>query len=395
MAYIDPSTVSDEGAVAEATLTGVADRVPGWVPYEGHTEVALAESVGIAIATAVTALKATVRDAYVGFGQRVLGIPKIRAAAAETTATVVLTDAQNVVGLEIPVGAEIYAITPANDTIVFYTSAGTTVAPSQGTAVGVPLIAQLTGPEANDTTGDATSNLSGVQQITFEAPAAGGVDEEADDSYANRLSQRTPRMHVLPVTVADYAELARDVPGVSRAWAVNVYDPSAPGTVSPGHLTIVGLQADGGTLTPTLETALTDYLDVAERPLSVELHTLNPVWASITVVATVRLAQVSITDLGTPVLADPDAVTSLAEGAVASLLDPAKWDVDPNAPGGWSLIPARELTIFDVAEVIEQVPGVSHVATCLVNGGTAPISLPEPMTMPDLLTVTVTVAPDE
>ena len=171
-----------------------------------------------------------------------------------------------------------------------------------------------------------------------------------------------------------------------------MYDPAAPGTVSPGHLTVIGLQADGGTLTSTLNTELTDYLGAAERPLAVELHTLAPSFASVTVAATIRLAQISVDDLGQPVLADPDAITSLAEGAVAGLLDPALWDTDANAPGGWSLVPSRELTIFDVARVIENVWGVAHVATCEVNGGTAPISLPAPMTIPDLASVSVTVA---
>ena len=235
MAYADPATISDETLVAEACLTGVADRVPGWVPYEGHTEVALSESVGIAIATAVTSMKATAQETYVGFGQAVLGIQKIRATAAETTCTVILTADQAVMGMELDAGSEFYATSPTGDAIAFYTTAGTVIAPGQGTAAGITLIAQLTGPEANDTAGDATSTNSGIQQVTFDAPAAGGVDDETDAAYASRLAARTPRMHVLPITVADYAELARDVAGVaartpSTCTTLPPPAPSAPAT---------------------------------------------------------------------------------------------------------------------------------------------------------------------
>jgi hypothetical protein len=89
--YLDPELITDETAVAEAILAGLADRIDsaldldedeGWQPQEGSPETHFAESVGIVIATAMALVNDKERTDYSGFGSLILGLDRIAAEPA-------------------------------------------------------------------------------------------------------------------------------------------------------------------------------------------------------------------------------------------------------------------------------------------------------------------------
>lgn len=392
MTYLDPAIVNDEGTVAEAALTGIADRIDGWQPAEGHVETSLSEAVAVAIATAVTALKDTAKDSYRGFGTRILGILPIAATVATTTATITLTADAVANGLELDAGAEIDAIRPDGTPVVLVTTVALDIPPGMETWLGVQLAAVEAGADSNGAAGAATSGIAGIETITLDAPTSGGQDAEDPDDYADRLTERARRLRFLPITVSDYAAAALDVAGVGRSAPINRYDPANPGVDSPGHLTLINLQDTGALLTPAITTALNAYLTAAERPLSVQLHLADPVFVDATIAVTIRLAAIGVDDQGQPVIADPDATTQTVSDAITSLLDPAVFDADSSAPGGWARGPSTQLTVFDIARAIDDLPGVGAVTEITING-TDHLDLPAPLSMPNLIAApTITIA---
>lgn len=383
MTYLSPDIIDDETTVAQGILGTLAALIPGFQPSEGGISTPLAESTAIAIATAITQLKTEAQNAYMGFGQAILNIPRIAAGTATAMSTWTLDTSD---GFLIPAGTEVQAITPENMGVTFAVAqdvqvpAGTTV---QG---GVQLVAVEAGPDSNGAVGPATSdplidaNGNGVASVTIDAPSAGGTDEEDPDAYAGRLADRAKRLHVLPVTPEDFAAIALDVQEYATAVALNRYDPANPGVESGGHITIVGRNASGDPVSAANQAALAAYFAAIELPNNVIVHATNPVYVDVAVTATI-----------TPTSdADQGAVQAAAEAAITGALDKATFDTDAAQPGGWAKPRSTAITVFDIAALIDDLDGVAKVTDVTVNAGTS-VALPDPVSLPNLTSVDVTV----
>jgi Baseplate J-like protein len=393
--YLDPAISDDETAVAEAILAAISDRVAGWQPSEGHVETAEAEAVGVAVATAVVELKTQAAAAFAAFGELILGIQRIAAATATTTTTITLTTDQAVIGLFIAGGTQLVANKSDGSPVALATRTDISIPAGTTTLAGVDVDAVESGADSNGAAGPATVQLAGVLSASLDAPTAAGRDAETDAEYVDRLTLRTPRLHLLPITPADYAELARDVPGIGRCLARNRYDPSNPTADSAGHLTLVPLQADGTLTTADMKAAVATYLGAAERPLSVVLHIIDPVILPVNVAISIHLAQTGVDDFGQPTLVDPDQTISTAQSAIEMKFDPATWDADAAAPGGWSQTPALTVSAFDAVSAIDTLSGIAHIGTAVLTGGSPYIALTggsAGVVLPSAGTIVVTIA---
>jgi hypothetical protein len=376
--YITPDIIDDETAVAEGSLAGIADRVDGFTPTDGHLESPISESVAVAIATAVVVLKDTVLDAYVGFGQRILGIPRIAGAVASAVSTWTV-DATQIAPEGILAGTEVQLMGTDGQTKVFIVVEDTAVTPGPvpaSTAVtGVLLAAVESGPEYNGATNPAQSEvLVGVISVSIDAPASGGADPEDPDAYASRAADRAQRMHTIPITPADHAAFATDVAVVARSAAVNRFDPADPLADSLGHITLYNVDAAGADLSSTDKGTVSDYFAAIERPLNVVIHLADPTRVPVTIAATVRAAA------GT----DPADLEARVADALTARVDPATFDADPSAPGGWAKVRSSELTIFDLSAAIDDLEGLPSVVEITINGATDPVAMPGPVSLPDL-----------
>lgn len=155
------------------------------------------------------------------WGQRVLGVQPIAAIPATGTATFTLADT---LGHTLPAGAQLDV-----NGVGFETSADLVVAAGSSTGT-VGIVAVTAGTGGNDVQIPATlvsPTYTWVSSVALPAPTSGGVDEETDDEYADRLADTTPTLSRKAILIADFAALARDDAEVYRALAIDNLNPGA------------------------------------------------------------------------------------------------------------------------------------------------------------------------
>ncbi len=371
MAYVDPDIVDDETAVAESQLTAIADRLPGWEPSEGHVETALSESTAISIAAAAAMLKAEVAAAYRGFGLRILALPIQSGTPATAISTWVFPASA---GATFSAGTEVELTLPDGSTGTYVTLTDIVVAASGSpTSVpGVEVVAVEAGIATNGATNPAVPSVPGVTSVTVTTAASGGSDAETDEEYQDRVADAATRLHVIPVTPEDYEAFALNQAGVERCKAVNRTDPGSPGD-QPGHITLYPVHADGSDLSSLERTALANTFLATEKVVGATVHVAPVPRVNVTVAITVE--------------ATADAPGSLAtdvQAAITAALAPSAFAFDALEAGKFARIAPTSLTIFQVSAAVDDLPGVNRVTAVTVNGGSAAVSLPAPLSLPNL-----------
>jgi hypothetical protein len=111
------------------------------------------------------------------------------------------------------------------------------------------------GTLANNLSGELVP-VEGIDWLTnalTDAPSSGGVDDEEEDEYLNRLSNNFALMAPRPILAPDFALIARNVAGIQRAIAIDNY---IVGTNQVDKIDFTGT-VTGGTYTITLDTQVT------------------------------------------------------------------------------------------------------------------------------------------
>lgn len=364
--YTDPDLPSDEGTLAEQLLDLLADQIPGWDPRDGQVEPPLAEAFAVVLAAVNALLKEQARQDYAGFGETVLGLPAISAKAATSTVRVQFSDTT---GRTLPAGAQLTGTAPTGEVVVLITLADAHAAVGASLVTGVPVAVREPGVAGNAVTG--TLRLQDaygfVSSVVLEAATGNGVDAEERDAYLVRAVRRARRFLAPPVTVADFQAAALDTPGVARCLAINLLDPANPAVTSPGHITLFPLAANGNAVTgasvtpPTAGSVaaqlLADVSGPSDRLLQVAVHIGTPSINTfpITFSATVRPG------------ADGPATISAAETAAETYLSKTDWGRDEDAAGLWR--PLSTVHYLEVAQVIQEVPGIDVLVDLVIDGG--------------------------
>jgi len=370
--YIDPDLITDETAVAEALLAGMADRLDsalslpedeGWEPNEGSPETAFAEAVGIITATIAALVQDDERDDYEGFGELILRVSRMSAEPAIGFALWSFNQAGTFI---IPDGSECVLDAPDGTPVGFATVGDVTSTGNE--AVDVRMIALEPGEIGNGLSGAARDwePLPFVSGVTMTTMSQGGTDEETRDSYLDRVVRRANRLKDVPIVTDDYADAAIDVPGVARAVAVRLLNNDAPTDppAAAGHVTIFVADEDGNEPPPEVQAAVVAEMMGTDRPLAVIAHVDGPQYTNITVRADIRLR----------VGADHDATVAACQDALSTAFSKATYGLDDNAPGRW--LPPRSsaervITEYDVSAAVDDVDGVRNVVLAQVNGASS------------------------
>ena len=349
--YLDVPIETDPDALAEDAFDYISDQVPGWEPNAGNLEVWLIEALARMSAEVRDLASMVPETIFRYFGGSLLGIEPIEAAgaSADTTWTVI-------------------------DTIVA-TEEGTESSGLGGAGAAMELI----------------DPLDFVNTVVLTSATAGGVDAETDATYLNRLADNLRLLTPRPIVPDDFATLARNIPGVERALAIDGYNPVG-GTYNNERMVAVALQDASGNAVSTAIKTQVDAMLQAQREVNFVVNVID---------ATYTTFDVTFTAIAYPGW-DLPAVEVAAESAVATYLSPSNWGRTTNRlfeaagmtgdPGDTdtddrSWVNETVMRYLELATVINNVEGINYVSalTFGISGqalGSVNVTLPGAAPLP-------------
>lgn len=376
--YINPPLVTEPDDLASEAFDYLEANIAGWLPSPGNLETWQIEAISQLASELAYVASAVPVSIFRYFGESLLGLPPNPASYANGTTTWTMRDA---LGYTIPAGTLIGIPASGDELLGFAVAGDTVIPPGSTTATGVIVIAEDAGTDANGLTGtpELVDALDFVVSVTLTAPTSGGVDEESDDDYLNRLRTLFTVLAPRPILPNDFAVLALTVPGVARATAIDLYNPGPPpATNVPRCVSVVVVGEDGNPVTPAVKTQVDNLLQ-AQREVNFLVFVIDPTYTTINVTFTVKAYPAY----------NGAAIADAAEVAVADYLSPQNFGQVPYGDQPQWLYDDK-VRYLEIAEVINRTEGVWYIGTLTINGGTTDVALTTPGPMPKPGTITGT-----
>lgn len=344
--YIAPADVitARPSALADLAKQYLENVWPGWSGeattldvrmLDAFAEVASEQAeVAIAITTAV----------YRRLGPLV-GVPALEASPATASALFTVSDTA---GHTIEEGTVI-GLRDTNGVLRgFELIADLVIAPASSSGSGTVQALEL-GIASNGLLGAAelVEVPSFVTAASVAVASSGGVDAEDDDTYLTRLTETLRLLSPRPILANDFAVLARSVPGVYRAAAIDGYNPNTGTFNNERTVAVAAVDAAGAAVSAGVEAEI-DALLQAEREVNFLVFVADPTYTILDVSVTVKAEPgVDTVDLDSRVTA-----------AIVGYLSPATWGM-PESGLGWS----NQTTVYEyeLAAVINNVEGVDRI----------------------------------
>jgi hypothetical protein len=367
VAYEDLQLDDDNpDSVVDRMLDAFAEQVPGWDPVAADPAAAILRAAGAEIDLLRALTVAEAASTFATAGRTLFGVPSLVEARASFPATVTFTDS---LGHVIAAGTTVAYTDPlTGDVLEFATDVDTAVAAGVAVAT-VSFTAVDPGAVYNGVPAGApvelVDSVDGIASIVVAADSGGGVDPEASDAYLDVLVDDLKTLRLGVANAYDAMILARNVPGVHRAYAVDGWNPTAGTTGVDMTVGMAFLDPSGAEVDASVSAAAVAYLqDPTRRTVNLQLIAGHPTYTTVAVTFTV-LAQTGYS---------ATTVKAAAEQAVRDYLDPAYWSGGRLEPPEWR----GDATIYytDVINVVGAVPGVARVQAVAINGGTANVTLP-------------------
>lgn len=298
-------------------------------------------------------------DAFKKFGESIVNVPPILASPASVGSTWVMV---NTAGYTISAGTKLNIASSGESVVAFEVVEDVTIAPgsSETSAGQVILRAVLPGAGGNGlsaapTASDSTAATSAATSITLTGVTSGGVDEETEDAYLNRLTEELQLLSLSLIVADDFTKDARSVAGVWRALTLGGYENETAN--KPLDVTVFAVDVNGVALSSLKkEELLARQQDKVPSGVTVFVHDAK--YTKVDVTAEV----VAITGF------EPSAVKASVEGLLASLLSPANWGLPPQGDrlsNGW--LNATIIYVNDLIAEIDRLNGVQRVTSVKIR----------------------------
>jgi uncharacterized phage protein gp47/JayE len=281
----------DPAALVDRALLDAGTKLPGWVPREGNTEVALIEAMALEVAELVFAVN-RLPGAVIEILMRLFGITKGLGAPAQATVTFSLSDS---LGHEVPAGTQLRLVRGGTlPPVDFTTDAATVAAP--GSAVTNPVgVTAAVNTEAVNGTASGTalqvlSSVSFVDSCVLASTVGGGADPETEDDWRNRGVQQFARLVSTLVLPDHFTAEALLWPGVFRAATIDNWDPTlsgGAGGTSTGHVTVAVYGEGGAPLSTGAKGDLEADLQ-SKAQVNLAVHVVDPTINTVNVTVTVH-----------------------------------------------------------------------------------------------------------
>jgi uncharacterized phage protein gp47/JayE len=352
--FVEAIVDNDALELEQEIIEALEARFEGWEPAEGNLEIWLIKAFARIASTTREQVARISKEAFKRFGESVVNVPPIHAAAATVSSTWTMTGS---VGYTIPAGTLVTIAAAGDEAFGFRTIADVTVeATKSATAVGeVVLRAVEPGEAANGLDADPSlsDSLAFVSKIELDGVSSGGVDAEDEDAYLDRLTETLQLLSLSLVVPRDFEIDARAVAGVARALCLPAYDGDAELDEQPLCVTVVAVDENGQALGAPAKEEL-QARQAAKVPSGVNNFVLDPTYTSIDVEAEVEVLPGN----------DPASVTAAVTTRLQAYLSPANWGLpssfgDLSNSAGWVLV--TSVYRNELISEIDKVPGVGRV----------------------------------
>lgn len=373
--FVEVLTNNDPDLLEEEVYEQLEAQFEGWEPAEGNLEVWLIKAFTRLASIVREQAAVTSREAFKRFGQTVVNVPPVLAAPATVASTwTMINDA----GYTIPTGTKVQIVAAGDQAFAFQTIGEIVVAPGDTeTAAGeVVLQAVEAGEEANGLSEDPTliDSLAFVDAIALTGVTSGGVDDEDEDAYLDRLTEALQLLSLSLILPRDFEVDARAVAGIARALCIPNYNPDDESDDNALMLCVFPADADGGSLGPPIKTELQERQQ-GKVPVDVVVKVGDPTHTGVDVDAEVEVLDGF----------DKATVTGAAEARLAEYLSSANWP--------W----ADKAYFLELVSEVDRVRGVGRVVSLKLAKaggvlGTADVSLDGPAPLAEAGEITVSAA---
>ncbi len=377
----------DQQDVLQLAYDYIQTIFPNWVPSDGNLDVALLEAISTDAAS-LRELAADVPDTiFRYFGATIVQVEPIDASPA--TSTVQFTVQDNA-GYTIPGGTQV-SIPATGDTVALFETLVDAVVLPGNTTIS-PVTIQAVDPGAASTALGAVNqiitlidSLAFVTQVKLLAPTANGQDAEDDETYLNRLVGEMQLLSPRLIIPSDFAQEARSNAGVTRAVAIDGYDPAGGGTFNNAReVAVAAVDANGIGVSAGIKSTILADLQ-AKREVNFIVNMIDPKFTNIDVTFDLQTLP------GFTTASVHDAVIA----AIQAWLQPYAWGVDPltNDPTSW--VETTKVRYLDLVSVVRAVGGVAYINTLTVgihggSMGTTDVTLASPAALTTVGTITGT-----
>lgn len=386
--YLEPPIEVDPDELNQDSLEYTESVIPGFQAAMAGLYGTLTAATSRIGAVGAEYASAALTTVFVGLGESLHGVPRLRA----TSATADSTWTMSTPGPHtIPAGL-LVEVEGASASAPFRVVSAVEI-PDGETATDageVALIAVETGAHTSGLAGPATvaeSTDLRVASIVLTGVTSNGRDEQTVSDYLDDLTAELAQLTRTPILPQDFAVRARRLAGSGRALALDGYDPTAePPTTDNERMVTVALRDDAGEeFSSEIKDTVTDGLE-AVRELNFVSHVISGTYT------TVDVAFEFVVYPGF----DPDIVGPAAEAAVAQLLSPATHGQPPSGDEKvWHQVDT--IRFQEVSTVINNTPGLDHWTTLTITAaggtpGTADVALAGAAPLPRPGTIVGTVA---
>lgn len=212
-------------------LTVMQSAFPGYQPAAGNLEYIQAQVFASWAADVAQLCSAGSAELFRQFGTQLLALPYEQGTSAVAVATVTAT---NTNGYTLPVGTQ-FTLTLNGAQVGFQTTGQLTI-PAGSSSGQVTLAALQTGSFFNGAAAPIAlvSQIDWVSSVALVTAASGGVDQESDDAYVQRLANTLTTLGFATATASALATRALDfIPTagtdqeeVGRSTAIDGYNPA-------------------------------------------------------------------------------------------------------------------------------------------------------------------------
>jgi len=384
--FIELPVILSGPTLKAAVYARMEELFPGWRPNPNNPEKWMIDSMVDRLVVPLSQFTADVAaELFNQYGQQIVKVLPIEAQAATVKSTWKMKDDG---GHEIEAGTQV-AVPTATNSPEGFRVVNTVIVPKGSTTTEpgeVLLEAIEPGAAANHLSGEAKPEdtldyLAAEEAIVLVGETEHGEDAEDPEAFLARLAETMQTLAPRPIIPRDVAILARNIPGVHRSLALDMFDPEINDPAKPETwltercCSVVVCDVAGQPCSEAVKAAVLDDLQ-SKREATFLFFVLDPTYTTIAV-------HFEIVPLPGYELA---AVEETVKAAIEAFLSPANFGTDPTTDErSW----LNRTTLFyqDLVTVVNNQQGVDHFTVLKIGkeGGALGV-VDVPLTGPAALT---------